>query len=88
MEKGSPPGALAAAPAADMTPEDLFIVWQTGTIGTMIIIAGLPLVGEFSFRDHHCGPTGNALAFTILSFLWFVSVPAFALLGKWKFSRS
>ncbi len=70
-----------------MTPADLFILWQTGTLGTMIVVAGLPLVGEFSFREHHAGPTGNALALTILAFLWFISVPAFVLCGKWSFGR-
>jgi len=69
-----------------VTPADLFIVWQTGTIGTMIVIAGLNLHGEFSFRGHACGPRGNVIVLTTLAFLWFVSIPALALLGTWRFT--
>lgn len=65
----------------------LFILWQTGTIGTMIVIAGFNLVGEFSFLGHHASPRGNAIVLVVLAFLWFISIPAFALLGTWKFER-
>jgi len=63
----------------------LFIFWQTGTIGTMIVIAGFNLVGEFSFRDHHASPRLNTIILVLLAFVWFISIPTFALLCKWKF---
>jgi|HubBroStandDraft_6_1064221.scaffolds.fasta_scaffold467222_3 hypothetical protein len=63
----------------------LFILWQTGVVCTMTLIAGLDLVGTFSFRDHHASPRGNAIILTVLTYVWFISIPVFALLCTWKF---
>ena len=71
-----------------MTPAaTLFLVWQIFAICTMVVLAEGRYVGEFSFRGHHASPRGNAIILLVLALVWFISIPAFALLGKWRFGK-
>jgi hypothetical protein len=66
-----------------VTPEGLFIIWQTGVLCSLVAIAGLPLEGEFSYRGRPASPRGNTAILILLAYLWFVSIPVFTLLGTW-----